>query len=369
VATISYNVLPGWHLRTAIRDLCLRYAGTHGTPWQRVARARSALRQIAEESDPTQPYGMLLQTEANRLKGVPAAYILGEFLAPDNAPCHVRDFIERAAAYELAYLCEADLFAAVPPTLDPGIRDRLTAFTGADRTVAEQDIDFLTGRLFRRSVLVRQQPSRSQPLVPNPGQLQSLHVSSPLRRDAAASTANAAVFTDDQARPVTILDPEIAEAIARLGEAYPGTLVLDQLSPEGDQAIAERIRRAVFALVMTGRTSVSSLPLSVGRGHEPRPIAWPVARAEAAVGQPWVTSLLHTGVPALPVLKLLLPILDGTRDREALREAVISALQAGTIPMPASETSASPGSVAEIAEQCVEQSLAYLRRGALLQPA
>ena len=42
--------------------------------------------------------------------------------------------------------------------------------------------------------------------------------------------------------------------------------------------------------------------------------------------KPWITSLRHTGVPALPVLKLLLPLLDGTRDRAALREAVVAAL-------------------------------------------
>jgi methyltransferase-like protein len=94
----------------------------------------------------------------------------------------------------------------------------------------------------------------------------------------------------------------------------------------------------------------------------------PVARAEAALGQPWVTSLHHTGVPALPILKLLLPILDGMHDRAALREAVISALQAGAIPMPAGETSLSRESVAEVAEQCLAQSLAYLSRRALLQP-
>jgi hypothetical protein len=311
---------------------------------------------------------MLLQTEAKRLKGVPAAYILGEFLAPDNAPCHVRDFIERAAACEFDYLCEADLFAAVPPTLDPRIRDRVTAFAGADRTVAEQDIDFLTGRLFRRSVLVRQRPAGRHPPAPNSDRLKFLHVSSPVRRDPTANAADAAVFTDDRAQPVTIRDPAIADAIARLGDVYPETLALDQLGPS-EQPIAERIGRAVLALVMSGRASVSTLPLSVGRGDEPRPTAWSVARAEAASGQPWITSLHHTGVSALPVLKLLLPLLDGTRDRAALLEAVVSALRSGAIPVPANEAPLLPESVAELAERCLEQSLTYLSRQALLQPA
>ena len=80
IATISYNVLPGWHLRMVIRDLCRRYAGTEGSPQHRVARARAALQQIAEASNETEPYGQLLRLEARRLKDVPSAYIMGEFL-------------------------------------------------------------------------------------------------------------------------------------------------------------------------------------------------------------------------------------------------------------------------------------------------
>jgi SAM-dependent methyltransferase len=86
VVTISYNVLPGWHLRMAIRDICLHYAGRGGSPQRRVGRARAALEQIAQASEKSEPYGQLMRTEARRLKQVPASYILGEFLAPDNRP-------------------------------------------------------------------------------------------------------------------------------------------------------------------------------------------------------------------------------------------------------------------------------------------
>ena len=60
-----------------------------------------------------------------------AGNIMGEFLTRDNAPCHVGDFIKRAADEELDYLCEADLSAAVPPTLDPAIRDRIASIAAA----------------------------------------------------------------------------------------------------------------------------------------------------------------------------------------------------------------------------------------------
>jgi methyltransferase-like protein len=316
---------------------------------------------------------MLVRTEARRLKGVPAAYILGEFLAPDNAPCYVQDFIARAAVHELDYLCEADLFAAVPSSLDAGIRGRLTAFTGADRSSAEQDIDFLTGRLFRRSVLVRSRPAGATQPSPDPDRLRSLHVSSAMRLDAAKSTAETTVFLDQQARSVTIGDPAVGQAITRLAKTHPGTLPLDDLTRDSDPAnraqIAEHVRHAVLVMVMAGRAEISTLPLAVGQGDEKRPAAWPFARAEAASSQPWITTLRHTGVPALPVLKLLLPYLDGTRDHAALQAVLVDALQAGAIPLPeprADQDAAGSDSLAAIAERYLAEALGYLSHQALL---
>jgi hypothetical protein len=373
MATISYNVLPGWHLRTAIRDLCMRYAGKDDPPQHRVARARAALEQLAAASDPAEPYGLLMQTEARRLKGVPAAYILGEFLAPDNAPCYVQDFAERAAGYNLDYLCEADLFAAVPHTLEASLHSRVTSFTRTDRLAAEQDIDFLTGRLFRRSVLVRSRPLGNRPPIPHPDQLHDLHLSSPLHADTSNSSAEAAIFVDDRGRPVTVRDPAVAKAINRLVGAYPATLrlkdLIDEIDPAGGDKIAKRVCRAVFAMVMSGRAHISALPLEVGNDGQAHPAAWPFARMEAISGQAWITSQRHTGGPALPILRLLLPCLDGTRDHAALRDVLVSALMAGTLSMPGEPTGKtlpSADSVAEIADQYLGRTLAYLSRQALL---
>ena len=102
------------------------------------------------------------------LADVPSAYIMGEFLTQDNAPCHVGDFIKRAADDELDYLCEADLSAAVPPTLDPAICGRIASIAATDRAAAEQHIAFLTGRLFRSSILVRRQSATRLPATPDP---------------------------------------------------------------------------------------------------------------------------------------------------------------------------------------------------------
>ena len=271
VATMSYNVMPGWHLRMVIRDLCLRYAGSDGSPQRRVAKARAALAQLAEASTDTDPYGQLLRTEAKRLKNVPAAYILGEFLAPDNAPCYVQDFIEQAANAGLDYLCEADLFATVPPALDPVLRGKLTSTGGPARPSIEQDIDFLTGRLFRRSILVPRQDGAARHPAADPQRLQGLHVSSQLRFDPAQSTDEAAVFVDDQNRPVTTREAVVREAFQRLATAYPATLSMATLtaSVQADEPADEQARADAGMRIRTASTH-----WSWRGGRRCRPCRW-----------------------------------------------------------------------------------------------
>ena len=145
VATISFNVLPGWHMRRVVRDLCLAVAGD-GPPRGRVARVRAAIAEIAAAAPREGPYGQVLREEAGRLARMPSSYILGEFLAPCNEPCTLGDFVARSAARGLHYLCDADASGPMPGDL-------------AGRVAAEQRQDFISGRTFRRAVLLRDAPA------------------------------------------------------------------------------------------------------------------------------------------------------------------------------------------------------------------
>ncbi len=156
------------------------------------------------------------------------------------------------------------------------------------------------------------------------------------------------MFTDARQRPITVKDPSIARAFDRIAAAYPETVTLPELSdPDTPPEMRARIRQAVLALVLAGRVSVATEPLRVGRAAAERPRAWPVARAEAAAKQPWITGLHHAGLPLTPELAALLPLLDGSNDRPALRVAL------GAV------TAAPP----------LEAVLDHLARNAILEPA
>ena len=191
-----------------------------------------------------------------------------------------------------------------------------------------------------------------------------------------AGTAQATVFTDDRAQPVTIGDPGVSRAVSRLAAAFPGTLTLEQLTadqltanPEGGAEDAARLRRVLLKMVLAGRAGISVLPSPSAGQMDGCPRAWPVARLEAASGQPWLTSLRHVGVPAHPVLRALLPLLDGGHDRAMLQTHPTAGLREGTVPFPepAAGEQPAPERVDAVAGRCVDWALGYLARNGFLE--
>jgi hypothetical protein len=123
-------------------------------------------------------------------------------------------------------------------------------------------------------------------------------------------------------------------------------------------------------MVLSGRASISALPLQVGRATDERPTAWSVARTEAASGQPWITSLRHVGVPAHPVLATLLPYLDGQHDRAALRARLAAALRQSTVKvaeLPADSPAPSREHFDTVVDKYVEWALGHLARHAFFE--
>ena len=318
VATISYNVLPGWHLRTIVRDICLHHVGSHDPPRDRVANARRILDSIAACADETEPYGLLLRNEAKRIARRPSAYILGEFLVADNSPCYFHDFTERAAKYALSFLCEGDLNSAIPQIRDPETRRRNKLLAGSNPMALEQYIDFFTGRTFRRSVLIRSQHAAGIKRDRNLSRLRGLHFSYRPHNLEKAVDPKASTTKDAKLRASKMRHPSVLGALQRLAQSYPATLTLEQLTEGLSADNVSRICSTLLGLVVAGDATASTLATAVGRAHHEYPTLWPVARAEAVAKQPWLTSLDHLPVPRDVAPLEFVKLLDGTHTREAL---------------------------------------------------
>ena len=370
LAVISYNVLPGWHLRSSVRQICLYHVDPHAPARERVAQARRVLEKLAELTSETTPYGVFLRTEVKRLKQLPAAYILGEFLSHDNIPMPFHAFVARARGHQLSFLCEADLGSSVGELLYPAAAERLRAEAGADRLAEEQYKDFVSGRPFRRSVLTKR--SDGVDLLPDPNRLSALYVSSRLTQDP--STPERVRFRDGEGRTVTTEDGAVHQALAKLAAAYPAHVRVEELfSPDPPQAalpqgvVRERVCRALFALVMAQQATLATVATPTGRAQDRHPKVWPLARLEASSRQPWLTSLNHAPIPASTVDADLVVRLDGSLDHPALQALLVQWLRQGKLE-PSPDTSTDTDGIEKAAHRYLARALEQLAQNALLEP-
>jgi len=371
VAIVSYNVLPGWHMRKIVRDMCLHHVGKDGPPREREAKARQLLEQIAESIGGSEPYGHRLRTEAARIARRPASYILGEFLAEDNAPCYFREFVARAGGYGLSYVCEGDLNSSIPQIRNAEVRRRNRMLAGSDPLALEQYIDFFTGRTFRRSILVKTDHGRSIQRSRRFEHLRSLNFAGDFHLEESPGNEAPSNFKQRRGQIIRVRNPSVRSALIRLARAFPGTLTLKQLT-QGSEREENRVKKAIIEMVVAGHITISILPLCVGRAADERPRVSLLARTEAAEGQAWVTSLQHAPVALQPVVSALLPYLDGSNGREKLKHVLAEALLRDEIRVP--EFPNDLGSwgytrVQSVASQYVERTLGYLARHALLEPS
>ncbi len=372
IAAISYNVLPGWHLRQVVRNILLQHAGSSGTPQSRVAKARAILQQLAGAAKLADPYSQLLRHEAKLLEKMPASYILGEFLAEYNAPCTFRDFHGKAAQHGLTFLCESDLSAPTRQQLTAPALKTVAELSGGDAMATEQYLDMFSGRPFRRSLLIKSNQTTNVSRPIRPERMLPLHLSARLLPDPARSRDGAFAFTDERGQSLATRAAAIGRALTTLSEAFPESVAVQTLAGQGPERA--RIVRALLDLLMDGRATASTLALETGRSTDARPRAWSLARAEAAAGQPGITSLRHVLV-ALPKMALAITArLDGRHDREELVNWLAQEIRTGTIEAPEPEASGAPAAepsrdrALSLAKHHVEATLRHLAACGVLAP-
>ena len=142
VAYVSYDVLPGGHLREITRQMLRWHLRGVDEPEERIARARALLEAVAG----ARPEGdEMMRLAAERALQQGDAALFHDELAPHHEAVLFADFVAHAGRHGLRFLAEADVFqmeaGALPPELASGPIER------------EQYLDFFKGRMFRQTLL------------------------------------------------------------------------------------------------------------------------------------------------------------------------------------------------------------------------
>jgi len=319
VLFVSFNALPGCHVREAAWEMLHHHVDAIADPRERLAAARAFARIVAEGGTAQHPADDALRAELRAIAERNDSQLFHDDLAAINEPVYFRDFVAHAGRHGLAYLAEAELHTMSAAGISPAARQFLTTF---DPLAREQYLDFVRLRRFRQSLLRRADAPVSR--REHAERVATMHVSADGSLLRAAQAGKLADFARDLdparggAGPVRwLLDTLIERAPA----AVPVAGLRAPAADDWPRPLAMLLRDAYVAGVINLHVEPPALVVVPG----PRALASPLARWQAGRGEE-LTSLVQTRVRMPdPNARRLLGLLDGTRDVSALVAATAAA--------------------------------------------
>ncbi len=377
-ALVSYNVLPGWHLRRVAREAMLAHAAQFEDPDEKIAQARGFMEFLREHTAEDTPYGQVVRREATIVADQSDDYVIHELLEADNSPRTVVQFVAEAEAAGLGYLGDAEHHMLMPGSRGPETMARLREIAATPLQL-EHYTDLVVGRTFRQSILMKPAAVARARRGLGAASIAGLHVAARFVDMPAPDGPGPFVFKSparrgrDLFRTLTTDSVPIAHALVALGERWPSTATPDELieAARSDGAARESVAPAVleslFRLMAAGMLELSTVPVRAGRADAARPLGWSLARADAGRGAAATAGLHHAPAPLDDPSRTLLPLLDGTRDRPALVHHVLDLMADGSIVLQHEGEAVADREVMRIAvTELVDSTIAKLAAAALL---
>ena len=302
VAFVSYNAMPGGHLRHALRDaLLFETAGLEGAERWRAARAMLA--GLAEPREGSENAAQAAFREAaKRTLDKPWSVLIHDEMGGCFDPQSLHAVADAAAANGLQFLGDADRERMSDAFLPEGVEPEADTTRQLVRLLQERDYrDF---RFFRQTLLVRDSVRPSRRL--DQAALAGLYASTRCHRTADNQfKLDANVFE--------IQDPPLADALARLADARPSRL------PVAELADTDARRTALFEMFDAGMIDLHAVSPPYAPAAGDRPVASPLVRMMIADDLPTICTLDHRLMAVSDFgPRHLLSHLDGSRDRIAL---------------------------------------------------
>lgn len=372
IAYISYNAYPGGHLREIIRNMMLFNIRHVSGPEERVRKGLASVQALIESRKESDPYRQIIEPELHRMMRMNPRSLLHDDLADFNAPVYFHEFIERAGKHGLQYLAEAE-FPAMQAARCLGTPES----PAQDEAIArEQMLDFALLRKFRETLLCRQEIRLDR--IPKPEQVRQLLVSSsaqPVSSSLDPRTEAAAEFrSPDGKKNVSTNHPLTKATLLHLGANWPERIrfprlesAARELAGESPGSVSDPPLESMLLKMYAGdlvelHYHAPALALAASE----RPVSSPLARWQLREGN-IVTNLHHSSIQVDDVLKNLILLLDGTRDRHSLLRDLRERIVSGEMIMEQGDQAVNGAEKAlEILAQGLEGNLEKMARLALL---
>jgi SAM-dependent methyltransferase/methyltransferase-like protein len=322
VAYVSYNALPGGHLRQIVRELMQFATRGETDPRRIVERGRGAVQLVKHAQGPSDVYGVFLDEYLTKVLERSDAGVFHDDLEIHNEAVHITQIVEHAERHGLQYLAEADMRESSFGNVAPGVADALDSLEPESEVEQEQALDFLRLRMYRQTLFCRADAPRND--VPDRDRLDGLHAYSPMRPedpDTNVDDDSVAVFVGHHDARMRTDHPAVKHAFSRLGGAWPASQPISELTQDSDDPDA--VRQAILGGHAAGLVQLTSHAPEIATAIDDRPAVSALARAQVADGTAAVTNLKHERIPIADADgSRLIALLDGTRTRDQLLEVM-----------------------------------------------
>jgi SAM-dependent methyltransferase len=325
VALVSYNVLPGWRQRGAVRDVMQVGARLVGglDPDERLQSGLTLLKLVASvRHEPSDPYGSYLREAVSRLDLSEPSYLVHEYLDEHNEPCLFADFAQRAASEGLQFLSEAKVALMSAEGLGADVASVMRQLSH-DVVAREQVLDLCRNRMFRETILCHDDLRLERDLKASA--FHSLFFRTTYRKVSAGSDKQ--MFRELlSGREIEAPPGEISGVLAALGDLGAFGGLAAQVREAAARSGAGEISEAdlVSSLLTLWRSGFAEVVCDgAPEGFAPRQ-ALRSAREQARGDGP-VSSLRHEALALSPVERKLVAQADGSPGDEALVSAAASA--------------------------------------------
>ncbi len=334
MAFISYNTLPGWHLRRGVRDMMVYHGRYFRETEERTSQARALVDFVADAtailSDDVP--GLALHEAAvgsvrSLISNFPDYYVAHEFLESDNQAYYLYQFVDQVDAAGIQYLGDANFSAMVSSNLPPEVAETLERIS-VTNVALEQYRDFLVNRTFRHSLLCHRDIELRREI---PGELArefSYRVAH--GPDTRADSPNSAAGADGR---LIAIGSAAREVVAALRAVYPDALTLLDLREAVAGGAApqdeEEFGRLLLSLLAHDIVEIHAGPMAESASTGERVKAWPPAMLFGLEGLA-IPSRFHQSLSINAAGRKILELLDGTRTvDEILLESHLRLAQPG----------------------------------------
>jgi len=377
IAYVSYNVYPGWHMRTTVRDMMRYHVRNVEAPERRIAEARAFIELLCQHVSPTaSAYGMALHEELRLVRALDGDYLFHEHLEAENHPVYFHDFAQRVQEQRLRYVGEAEIHTMLLMGHSHDLAQTLEAHAH-DIISMEQYMDFVRSRRFRSSILCQSEVELHRDLTPaliehcqfefepsedgqperDPNAIEEFVTAQGVRIHAHRPLTKAAIFVLQRAWPRAL---DLDALLREVAELDPS------IAPSTPEAARDTLLADLLALAFGGGVGLRTWSPSIATNVPLRPLVGRLARLQAKRGD-GVTNLRHRHVKLSRSERHLLLRLDGRHDREQLLAEMTELVVDGTLDLARDGVPLRDRDhIREPLDQVLTQMLSNLARRALL---